>query len=105
MNDAFRMGCFKRVGDVQSKCEVGRQIKRAPRNLKLQCSAVQVFHHDEYLSVILPNVINRTNVWVVQGGSGFGLTPKTFQRLTVLGQILRQEFQGDKTVEPSILGL
>ena len=42
---------------------------------------------------------------MVQSGRRFRLAPETLQRLAILSYIFGQELQGNKTVEPGILGL
>jgi len=42
---------------------------------------------------------------MVQRGGSAGFASEAFQRLRVVGNIIRQEFQSDKTAEFEILGL
>jgi hypothetical protein len=42
---------------------------------------------------------------MVEGGGGTGLAAESFKRLCVSGQIVGQEFQGNKATELGILGL
>src|SRR3984893_19532498 len=54
---------------------------------------------------MLRNLINRTDIGMVQGRCCAGLTAEAFQNLWVLGNVVRQKFQGDETTEHRILGL
>src|SRR5262249_12402140 len=47
---------------------------------------------------------NRTDVRVVQGGSGPGLAPQALQRVAVVGVPCRQELEGHVAAEPGVLG-
>jgi len=40
----------------------------------------------ECLAVVIPNVMNRTDVWVVQSGSGLGFPLEASQGLRVSGR-------------------
>src|SRR5437660_12581418 len=54
---------------------------------------------------MLANLVNRADVGMVQSGGGLGLASKTLQSLDVLCKFLRQEFQGNKTLELCVLSL
>ena len=49
--------------------------------------------------VFLANFVDRTNVRMVQRGSGLCLALETGQSLRVFGYIIRQKFEGDKPAE------
>src|SRR5882724_10884648 len=70
----------------------------------LESYAVQEFHGDEGLALVVADVVNRTNVWMVESGSGLGFPLETGQGLRVPGEIIGEEFQGDKSVEARVLG-
>ena len=71
----------------------------------LQGCALQKFHHDEVELLVIPNVVNRADVGVIQRGRGAGLTLKPFSGLRVLGEIIRQELHRNSASQPKILGL
>jgi hypothetical protein len=54
----------------------------------LQRHALQKLHSDERLPVLLANVVNRADVWVIQYGRGLGLTLKAGECLRVTGNLL-----------------
>jgi hypothetical protein len=58
--------------------------------------ALQELHRNKLLAVLLPDIVNGADVRVVQSGSGFGLTTKSLQGLTVLRYVFGQEFESDK---------
>jgi hypothetical protein len=51
------------------------------------------------------DVVDRADVGVIQCGCGLGCALKAGQCLRVPGDIIGQELQGHKTMEPGILGL
>ncbi len=75
------------------------------RDSVLQRQAVQKLHGDEGTALLLANVVNGADVGVVQCGRGLGFTLKAGQRLRVAGDFIGQEFQGDKSAQPGVLGL
>src|SRR5437867_5238134 len=70
-----------------------------------QRHAVQKLHRDESLASLLPNVIDRADIRMIQCGCGLRLALETGQGLSVSGNLLRQELQGHETMEPDIFGL
>ena len=81
------------------------RFQRTPRDAVLQRHAVQKLHGDERTALLLANVVNRADVGVVQCGRGLCFTLKAGQRLRVSGDFIGQEFQGDKSAQPGVLGL
>ena len=71
----------------------------------LQCFSLQELHRNEGLEVLLSDVIDSADVGMVESRSGLGFTPEALQRLLVLSHVLRKKLQGNKTVEPRVLGL
>jgi hypothetical protein len=58
---------------------------------------------DDTVSVT-SDLVNGADLRVIERGGRPRLTAKTFQRLRVLGQIVREEFQGDEATEIGVLG-
>ena len=56
-------------------------------------------------SPLLADVVDRADVGMVEGGRGTSFTSETFQCLRVSGNVVRQEFEGDKTTKLGVLGL
>src|SRR5579862_7309968 len=69
----------------------------------LQRGAFEKLHHHVGLAVLLANRMNRTDVRMVQGGSGLCLPPESFQHLRVLSKMIRQEFHRHKAMEFDVL--
>jgi hypothetical protein len=71
----------------------------------LQGLAFQVLHYDERLTFVIADVVNDTDMRVVQCRccSGFPLEP--LQSLFVLGVFLRQELQSDIATQAGVLCL
>jgi len=65
--------------------------------------AIQKFHSDERLAFRFADVVNRADVGMVQGGCGLRLSLETRERLRIVGDVVRQEFQRDKAVQAGVL--
>ncbi len=57
------------------------------------------------MTVLLPDLMDRADIWMVEGGSSAGFAAETFQCLWVLRQFVWQEFQGDEPTKRDVLGL
>src|SRR5438552_873256 len=105
VNDTLGMCCVESVGDLNSKCEHRLQLHRTVADHVLQRCAIQEFHGDERLSILLADVVNRANVGMIQSGRGASLTAKAFERLRITGQFFRQKLQSYKTTQTGVFGL
>jgi hypothetical protein len=57
------------------------------------------------LSMLVVYLVDGADVRVIQGRRGLRLTLEAGQSLRILGNIVREELQSDKTVELYVLGL
>ncbi len=71
----------------------------------LQRHAIEKFHGDESLTVLLANVMNRADVGVVERGSSLRFALEAAERLRIASHFVGKKFQGDKSAQPGILGL
>src|ERR1700683_5164353 len=71
----------------------------------VQGGAVGEFHGEKGAAIFFANLINRADVWMVQCRGCPGFAPKSLYSMAILGHILGKEFECDKAVEPSVLGL
>ena len=105
MDDAFAVRGIERVGDFDGQAEQDVHFERTAGDAMLQGQAVQILHGDEGLAIFLADVVNGADVGMVQRGSGLGLAAETLQSLAVLGDVFREEFQGDEAIEAGVFGL
>jgi hypothetical protein len=59
---------------------------------------------NERLPVLLSDVMNCADVWVIQRGRGLCFALETGECLLVAGNLLGQELQCDEAVKPRVLG-
>src|SRR5437667_9910170 len=71
----------------------------------LQRHAVQELHDEERMAVLLPDLMDRADIGMVESRGRLRLPLETSQCLGVSGHLVRQELQGNKTMESSVLGL
>src|SRR5271155_203127 len=76
-----------------------------PADSTVQRFTLQQFHGDEGLPFELANVVNSTDVGVVQCGGGVSFSLKTFEGCGVARESLRQELQGHRAMEPRVFRL
>ena len=65
MNDTFGMGCVQSIGYLNSQGEDHIGLQRTARNLVFQRHAIEKFHDDERLTVLIVDLVNRADVGVV----------------------------------------
>ena len=105
MNDAFRVSRVERVGNLDSQRQQRFGFERTPCDAVLQGHAVQELHHDERLISVPSDLMDRADVWMIQGRCGSCFPPKTFERLRVSGYIFREKLESDKATELNVFGL
>src|SRR5262252_10053632 len=64
-----------------------------------------MFHGDEGVAVLLTNVVNSADVWVVQSGGRLRLPLEASQCLRVFGYLIWKKLQGYKAAKSGVLSL
>ena len=105
VHDALRMRSLQPVGNLYADIHSSATAMGLPRNAMLQRLALEQFHGDKRAALKLTNVINRANVRMIQRRGRARFTPESFDRLSILRYIVRQEFQRDVSPKPRVLGL
>src|SRR5207249_3762598 len=62
MDDALRMCCIERVGNLDAEIEHRFDLQRFSTDLVLEGFPFEVLHGDEGPSFIFPNVVNRADI-------------------------------------------
>ncbi len=105
MDDSLGVGRVERVGDLDAQRKQRVQFHGTVADDVFQRRAVEVLHDDEGLAVLLANVVDGADIWMVERRCGPGLAAEALERLPVLGHILRKELQGDEAVKAGVLSL
>jgi hypothetical protein len=85
---SLRFGCHKQIA-LAAKCRVFSGVAS----------------NQERMAVLLPDLIDGADIGVVEGRSSLSFSLETSQCLGVSGDLVRQELQGNKTIERSVFGL
>ena len=104
VDDPLGVGGVQGVGKLDSQLEQLLRLEGLSSDAVLERLALQELHGDEGLALVLVDVVDRTDVGVVEGGAGLGLAPEPLQGDLVAEELLRQELQRDESVEAGVLG-
>src|SRR5664279_4096144 len=104
MNDAFVVGCFQSIGNLDSEIEKLRNRDRLSRNTALQSLAFEKFHSDKGAAFEFADVIDGADIGVIQSGCRTSFAAKALDCLRVLRNIVGQKFQGNVAAEASVFG-
>jgi hypothetical protein len=89
------MCCTERIRNLNRQFQRLVERKRLAGNTVLQCFAVEELHRNEVLAVLLADVMDGTDVGMIQCGRGLCFAAETFERSSVVEHFGRQEFQSD----------
>ena len=104
MDNALRVGRVQRVGDLNSELHHLLHLQRPTLDAMLQGFAFEQFHGDERLAILLADVVNGADVGMIKRRSGLRLALETDEGLRIPGHFLRQELEGNETMQPGIFG-
>src|ERR1700687_5600449 len=105
VDDAFCVGRVKRVRNLDSQRQNQLSFQRSASNAVLQRQAIQKFHGDERLAVLVVNFVDGADVGMIQCGGRLGYALKATECLRVFGYVVGQELEGHKATEFDILSL
>ena len=105
VNDAFCVGCVKSIGDLDTQRKQSLHLQRPPRNAMLQRHAVEKLHGNKGWSVLVINLVDGTDVRMVQCRGSLSFAAEAGQCLRVLGYFIWQELKGNKASESGVLSL
>src|SRR5437660_11677004 len=94
MNDTRRVRRIQRVCDLNRKRQEQICLQRTRAEAMLQHDAIQKLHGDQRLVATFADIVNYTDVGLVEAGGCASFTPATFQSLRTAGRAAAQELQG-----------
>src|SRR5262245_54242448 len=89
-------------GDLNTELEHLFERQRLVLHATAQVLAVNEFHGDECPAVLLADVIEGANTWMIEGGGGASFAAKALERLRVACQVIGQEFQCDRAIQARV---
>src|SRR5882762_1985460 len=99
------MGRVQRVSDLDSDRQQSLNVQLTAPDAMFQRDAVEKLHRDESLPLGLTDVVDGADIRMVQCGSGLCFALEACQGLGILGDLVGQEFERDKAMQPGVLGL
>ena len=73
MKNSIGVSDFESVGDLDGERQQSVYLQRTPANAVLQGQAFEKLHGDEGFALLAADVVNGTNVGMVQCGCSLGL--------------------------------
>ncbi len=105
VDDAPFVCGIERIGHLNSQLQHSLERKRISFDEMFESLAIEEFHHNEVLPLMLADLVNRADIGMVQRGCGAGFPSEPFHRVRVFGEFFRQELQGHGTAQVHVLGL
>jgi hypothetical protein len=96
--------CVERIGKVDRQRQDLVYRRAAGDQSVAQGLACEPFHDDERLAVVLGDLMDRTDVRMVERRGGPRLAPETLHGVRVARHPARQELQRDLAAERKVLG-
>ncbi len=103
MDDALGVGGFQRLADLNAQVQDEIDLERLALDALRQRLPLHQLHHDERLSLVLPDLMNGADVRMVECRSRAGFAEEPIQRGLVPGGLLGEELEGDRAVQDRIL--
>jgi hypothetical protein len=92
------------IGDINGNVEQTIEFQALAADEMFQRLAIEKFHGDEGFLVLLADVVNGTNVGMVQSRGGLGFALESSEGLRIFRDVFMKKFQGDKTVQANVFG-
>ncbi len=102
MDDAFGVSGVESVGDFDGKRNELIVGERAAGDQMVERNAIEKFHGDEGLALVLTDVVNGTYVGMVEGRGGLGLAAKTSKGLDIAGEFGGKKLERNEAVQARI---
>jgi len=99
------------AGEEQARSAAGpgapgkAPLKPLPEDALFERLAHEQLHRDEVPAFVFVDVVDNTDVRMIQGRSRLSFSLEPLQRLAVPGQRFWEELQGNRALEPGVLGL
>src|SRR5262249_21924840 len=103
MNNPLRVCRVESVGNLCAQFEHRLYVEWLSKYSGSERLSLKQLHGDERLTFVLAEVINRTNVGMIERGGSSCLTLKALQSLGIFGQRFREELQSYTPPQTQIL--
>jgi hypothetical protein len=103
VDDTLFVCCVERVSHLYAQLQQQIHRQRLAPDTMFERLPFEMLHHDEEPAVLLPDLMNRADVRVIQRRRGACLSLKSLQRIGIARQFLGQKLQGDVAAEARVL--
>jgi hypothetical protein len=93
------------VGDFDGIGEELIEFERAAGDDVLESGTIEKFNGDESFAGVFADIVDGTDVGMVERGGGAGFALEALQRLEVVGDFFRKKFEGDKAAQAGVFSL
>src|SRR5581483_2591078 len=100
--DALHMRRIQSICNLDGQTEKNFWIEWSPGDEMFEGFAIEVFHGDECMAILLADVVDSANIGMIQCRSGLRFPLETSQGLGVAGNFVRQKFQSDEAMQTGI---
>ncbi len=102
MHDSFAVRRVQPVGDLYSQRQARFQFHRAPANQVFEGGAVEELHRQEGAAVLFSDVVDGADIGMIQRRRCFRFALKAGQGLRVAGDVVGQQLQRYKAMQPQV---
>ena len=96
VNDSFGVRGIQGISNLNPKFQELFDFERLARDALPEGLALQQFHHDVGLAMLLTNLMNRADVGMIQRRGSTGFTLESFQGLPVFRQFFGEKLERDE---------
>src|SRR5215472_15968914 len=104
MDYAFRVRRVHALGDLNRKVEQFIELERMPKEVLVERFAFQQLHRNEVLAVSFTNLMDSTNIRMVQRRGSACFPIESLERSRFPCEIIRKKFQSDIAAQNYVFG-
>src|SRR5215467_1958836 len=97
VDDAFGVSGFESIGNLNTKRQQQFDCQWASSDAVFQSHAIKKLHGNEGLIPMFADLINCTDIGVIQRRGSSCLPAKTFQSLRIMGKVFWKKLKRNKT--------
>jgi hypothetical protein len=104
VGDTLAVRLVQRVGNLDGELQYLLYRQRTFLQPLRQRLAFQILHYEEINSVLMADVVEDADVWMIQAGDGLCFALKSLAQLGTIGKMRRQNFDGNNAIQTRIPG-
>ena len=104
MHDTLPVGLVQRVGNLDGVFQTLIEWQPSLLQPLLERVALDVLHDEVVEAVLFTDIVERTDVGMVQATDRTGLTLEAFPALGIVGEVFGKDFDGDGAVQAGVGG-